>query len=309
MTQVYDLSDPAKPVHIRDFGIAGQEPGSSGTPPTELHGGISTGPQGNRVYFGYGTNKGGILQIVDREKLLKGPKEPTPDNLRSPVIGELQMSPLVGAHTVFPLGKMRIPEFAERQVRRRARHRDDRRRVAGERMPAGETRQMVWFVDATIEKHPMVVSNFTVPEASGNFCERGGRFGAHSSNESMAPVFYKKIAVRDVLQCRRARDRHPQSVPAEGSRLLHPVDHRGDRQALHQGRRQGPLQDRDPEQQCGDRRPRLHLRGRPREYRAAHSGADRGGEEGGGDDRDAAVPHAMRHEALASQMRDRRLLP
>ena len=30
---------------------------------------ISTGPAGNRVYFGYGTNKGGILQIVDRDKL------------------------------------------------------------------------------------------------------------------------------------------------------------------------------------------------------------------------------------------------
>ena len=29
---------------------------------------------------------------------------------------------------------------------------------------------------------------------TGNFCERGGRFGAHSSNESMAPVFYKKMA-------------------------------------------------------------------------------------------------------------------
>ena len=39
----------------------------------------------------------------------------------------------------------------------------------------------------------MVVSNFSVPEASGNFCQRGGRFGAHSANESMAPVFYKKV--------------------------------------------------------------------------------------------------------------------
>lgn len=27
-----------------------------------------------------------------------------------------------------------------------------------------------------------------------NFCERGGRFGAHSSNESTAPIFHKKIA-------------------------------------------------------------------------------------------------------------------
>jgi hypothetical protein len=191
MTQVYDLSDPAKPVHIRDFGIPGQEPGSSGSVPTELHGGISTGPRGNRIYFGYGTNKGGILQIVDREKLLKGPKEPTPDNLRAPVIGELQMSPLVGAHTVFPLGKIRIPEFtgdkfgAER----------DMVMIVDESLVnecgTGETRQMVWFVDATIEKQPMVVSNYT--PAARDFCERGGRFGAHSSNESMAPVFYGKL--------------------------------------------------------------------------------------------------------------------
>jgi hypothetical protein len=192
MTQVYDLSDPAKPVHIRDFGIAGQEPGSSGTPPTELHGGISTGPQGNRIYFGYGTNKGGILQIVDREKLLNGPKEPTPDNLRAPVIGELQMSPLVGAHTVFPLGKYRIPEFAgdKANVER------DIVMIVDESLVnecgAGESRQMVWFVDATIEKSPMVVSNYTPP--ARDFCNRGGRFGAHSSNESMAPVFHRKLA-------------------------------------------------------------------------------------------------------------------
>jgi len=53
----------------------------------------------------------------------------------------------------------------------------------------------LWFVDATIEAHPMVISNFQVPEASGNFCARGGRFGTHSANESMAPVFYKKIAL------------------------------------------------------------------------------------------------------------------
>jgi hypothetical protein len=196
MTQVYDLSDPVKPVHIRDYGIPGQEPGSTGSPvPTELHGAISTGPQGNRIYFGYGTNKGGVLQIVDREKLLKGPKEPTPENLRHPVIGELQMSPLVGAHTVFPLGKMRIPEFAKDKF---GSERDMvmivDESLVGECQQA-EARQIVWFVDATIEKYPMVVSNFLVPEASGNFCERGGRFGAHSSNESMAPVFYGKIAV------------------------------------------------------------------------------------------------------------------
>jgi len=70
MTQVYDLSDPAHPVKIRDFGLPGQEPGSTGAVPTELHGPISTGPEGNRVYFGYGTDKGGFLQIVERRKIV-----------------------------------------------------------------------------------------------------------------------------------------------------------------------------------------------------------------------------------------------
>src|SRR5205823_9720527 len=113
MTQVYDLSDPAHPQKIRDFGLPGQEPGATGAVPTELHGPISTGPQGNRVYFGYGTNKGGILQIVDRDKLLNGPKEPTPENLRYPEVGRLELAPFVGAHTVLPLPKMPNPEFAK----------------------------------------------------------------------------------------------------------------------------------------------------------------------------------------------------
>jgi hypothetical protein len=193
MTEVYDLSDPAKPVKIREFGLAGQHPGATGAVPTELHGSISTGPQGNRIYFAYGTNKGGVLQIVDREKLLNGPKEPTPENLKYPEIGRLDLLPLNGVHTAIPLGKVKIPEFAKDLaggIR-------DIVMVVNESLvnecQANETRQMVWFVDATVEARPMVVSNFNVPEASGNFCTRGGRFGAHSANESTAPVFHKKL--------------------------------------------------------------------------------------------------------------------
>src|SRR5271166_4961816 len=194
MTQVYDLSDPAHPAKIRDFGLPGQEPGATGAVPTELHGPISTGPQGNRIYFGYGTNKGGVLQIVDREKLLKGPKEPTPENLRYPVVGELDMTPLNGAHSTIPLGKMKIPQFGKDLAGTER----DMIMIVDESLvnecQAAETRQMVWFVDATIEAKPMVVSNFNVPEGGGHFCTRGGRFGSHSGNESMAPVFYQKLA-------------------------------------------------------------------------------------------------------------------
>jgi hypothetical protein len=191
MTMVYDLGDPAHPAKIRDFGLPGQEPGATGEVPTELHGPISTGPAGNRVYFGYGTNKGGVLQIIDREKLLNGPKEPTPENLRSPEVGRLVMSPLNGAHTTFPMLKMPIAEFARDKDSTR-----DIVMIVDEEIlnECQEPRQMVWFADVTVETKPVMISSYTVPEQSGHFCERGGRFGAHSSNESMAAVFYKKLA-------------------------------------------------------------------------------------------------------------------
>ena len=193
MTQIYDLSDPVHPVKIRDFGLPGQEPGATGQVPTELHGPISTGPEGNRVFFGYGTNKGGVIQIVDRKKLLEGPKEPTPDNLRAPEVGRLLMSAWNGAHTVFPMLKMPIAEFAnDKEGKTR-----DIVMIVDEAIlnECGEPRQMIWFADVTIETRPTIISTYTVPEASGHFCERGGRFGSHSSNESMAPVFYKKVAL------------------------------------------------------------------------------------------------------------------
>jgi hypothetical protein len=104
------------------------------------------------------------------------------------------MSPLNGAHTTYPLGKMTIPGFARDKF---ASERDMvmivDEALINECQP-GEARQMVWFVDATVEAKPMVVSSYSVDEASGDFCARGGRFGSHSSNESMAPVFFRKMA-------------------------------------------------------------------------------------------------------------------
>src|SRR5436189_1828283 len=56
-----------------------------------------------------------------------------------------------------------------------------------------ENRQMVRMVDVTVESRPFGVSSWTVPEASGRFCSRGGRFGTHSSNENMTPIYYKRV--------------------------------------------------------------------------------------------------------------------
>src|SRR5262249_36395958 len=182
---------PAPRVRLGHSGRPGRAPVPPAAGPPNLRGPISPGPAGNRVYFGHGTNKGGILQIVDREKLINGPKEPTPDNLRYPEVSRVEMLPFNGAHTVFPMLRMPVAEFAndkDGKVR-------DIVMIVDEqiRNECQEERQIVWFADVTVEAKPMVVSNFSVPEASGNFCQRGGRFGAHSSNESMAPVFYKKV--------------------------------------------------------------------------------------------------------------------
>ncbi|MGE5639066.1 MAG: LVIVD repeat-containing protein [Clostridia bacterium] len=191
MTQIFDLSDPAKPVFIRNFGLPGQQPGATGPVPTELHGPISTGPKGNRVYFGYGTNKSGIVQIVDRAKLLSGPREPTAANLSYPEISRFYLSQYNGAHTALPVLGVPLPEFAKD----RAPQRGDFLFVVNEAIAneCQEARQRVFVADITDEKKPVGVATFNVPESPGGFCGRGGRFGSHSSNENQPPMYAGKM--------------------------------------------------------------------------------------------------------------------
>lgn len=191
MAMIYDLSDPAKPVFIRYFGLPGQEPGAHGPTPESLHDPISTGPKGNRVYFAFGNSRDGTLEIVDREKLLTGPKEPTDANLRAPVVSRLDFPEDVGVHTAFPLLQVHLPEFAKQKkggVK-------DFVAIVGETVAndCQEYRQMLRIVDVSDESKPTPVSTWTVPEASGNFCSAGGRFGTHSSNESFTPIYYNRI--------------------------------------------------------------------------------------------------------------------
>jgi hypothetical protein len=194
MTKIYDLGDPAKPVFIRDFGLPGQQPGSTGTPPGDngLHGAVSTGPKGNRVYFAYGYVQLGVVQIVDREKLLKGPAEPTEANLLYPQISRMDLPPNVGAHNVFPLLGMPIAEFAKEKDNVR-----DMLLIVDEatgRDCATAARAMMWIADITTEARPFGVANWTVPEASGNYCGRGaGRFGTHATHENFTPIYYKRV--------------------------------------------------------------------------------------------------------------------
>jgi hypothetical protein len=195
MTKIYDLSDPAQPRFIRDFGLPGQEPGSTGTAPEGVHGPIAFR---NRVYFAYGTGAKGVLQIVDREKLLAGNPQvadrfaPTAENLLYPQIGRLDMSPAWGGHTAFPILGVSVPHWSPGVP---GRTRDFVLLVSESlRNECQEVRQLAFMVDVTTERTPFSVATFEVPDPTGDFCRRGGRFGPHSSNESFSPIYYGRLA-------------------------------------------------------------------------------------------------------------------
>jgi len=191
---IYDLSNPAKPVFIRSFGLPGQQTGSASPQlPVGLHGTISTGPKGNRVYFSNGDADDGVLEIVDREKLLNGPKEPTDENLRYPVVGRIDLPPDMGVNASFPLIQMHLPEFAKQKE---GSLKDFVAVIGGGHADfynCVDARQMMRIFDITTESKPVGVSTWTVPEASGNFCSRGGYFSTHASNENFTPIYHNRV--------------------------------------------------------------------------------------------------------------------
>jgi hypothetical protein len=257
MTKIYDLSDPTHPVFIRDFGLPGQQPGSTMNPvPTELHGPISI-VKANRVYFGYGTGRYGVVQIVDRKKLLEGPKEPTDANLRYPVVGQLDLPIDVGAHTTFPMLHMVLPEYAKQNWQQVITNTAAGTHAAADGfapptnqgmrdfiVTVGETtanecleaRQLVRIIDATFEKNMMPVSSWTVPEASGNFCARGGRFGTHSTNENMTPIYYGRVLFVAYFNAGiRALDVRDPFNPKEIAYYIPPVTAKTDKRCVGRG--------------------------------------------------------------------------
>jgi hypothetical protein len=177
----------------------GQEPNATepSFPPQGPHGCISR-PDVNRVYCGHGTSSNGVVVILDRDKLLHGipnaadPFAPTPTNLAYPVIAQQNTPVFMGAHTTFPQLDFVVPEFAK-DANLKIRDILVMVNEAGGNECQGSTRQMMFVMDITDEANPFSVASYQVPEASGNFCSRGGRFGAHASNENINSPFNKKV--------------------------------------------------------------------------------------------------------------------
>ena len=92
---------------------------------------------------------------------------------------------------------------------------------------------MVWMADVNTESKPFNVAGWTVPEASGNFCSRGGRFGAHSSHENFTSIYYKRLMfiaffnagvrvldIRDPLQLKEVAYYIPATTPNTDKRCV-----------------------------------------------------------------------------------------
>ena len=186
VTHVYDLSDPARPLFVRAFGLPEQLKEAKGYQPGQIHGPISAWPAKARVYFGYGTDARGVAQIVDRERLLRG----NSNDLLDSQVARIDLPEFMGAHTAFPLLGVEVPDFQSREKKLR-----DFLVVVNEinTTVCNAPRQMVYFIDITDEKRPLGVASYDVLESSGNFCSRGGRFGAHASHENRTPIYYKRL--------------------------------------------------------------------------------------------------------------------
>lgn len=143
---VYDWSNPAAPKYLRTFGLPGAQPGATGPTAPTLHGPISTFQHpnaagklarsataddiiGNRLYLAWGVGDDGVLQILDRKKLLPPSHggtwqrsvnpttgattddSPTLEELLAPQTARLDMSNDQGGHTSFPVFGMKPKSY------------------------------------------------------------------------------------------------------------------------------------------------------------------------------------------------------
>src|SRR5688572_21205199 len=192
--QAFDVADPARPEHIRDFGLVGYEPTSTDPYPEPHVAGLHQPfVVGNRMYLGYNSGEEGTLQIVDREQFMSGDAAPTAANLLEPQIARIDLPSYWGAHTAKPIYDFTIADYTDNSEARTR----DLLLVASEAgtFRCQEPRDVMLIFDITEEERPLPISTFQVPEEPGDFCHRGGRFGPHSFADAYHPNFDKRLVV------------------------------------------------------------------------------------------------------------------
>jgi hypothetical protein len=256
--KITDLSDPAHPVRIMDFGFPGQNPGSTfvlpgtenttKTVPPGVHGPIvvSTfrGQAVNRLYMPYGVGSDGIVQILDLTKVLPPPYgtgkyadpfRPTDAELLQGQIGVLYMPGVEGGHSSMPYYGIKLAQYANftdnnvRDILALSSEETDNRCTGSP--------HLLYLLDITAkigqggstsaEQHPWPISTVTVNDFSGrpNFCSRGTRFGVHSMAENFNDPFYGKLMTSAWFDAGlRVTDIRDPYHPAEVAHFVAPVN-------------------------------------------------------------------------------------
>ncbi len=229
---IVDWSNPnGTPNYIRTFGLVGAQPSGTGPVPPSLHGPISAHDHpnaagklvsgldfiGNRIYAAYGVGSNGVIQIINRNKLLPpayggsymgDPDNPSDADLLSAQAGIFYLSPDQGGHTSMPVFGM-APKSLQDVPQKR-----DIVIVTSE---AGNCNSHHWgfLADVTTENSinpntgqptrqnpwqgPMVLSTLWVDPHSGDtyprgdYCFRGQRFGTHSVEENFRNPYYGRL--------------------------------------------------------------------------------------------------------------------
>jgi len=237
---IVDWSDPARPSYLRTHGLPGGQKSGTGPVPPSLHGPISAHEHpnaegrlargattsdviGNRVYTAWGVGDDGVLQVLDRTKLLPppygtfsgDPNNPSNDELRAAQVSILNMSPDQGGHTSMPVFGL-TPKSYEKYTEFKTR---DIVLLASEATSnkCQEAPHWSFIVDVTVENSktsppgtrpeqdvwqgPMVLSTMSVDPRMGekyrrgNYCDRGARFGVHSSEENFRNPYYGRVTL------------------------------------------------------------------------------------------------------------------
>ena len=259
---IVDWSNPAAaPVYIRTHGLPGGQPSGTGPVPTSLHGAISAHEHpnaagklvkgatpddiiGNRIYAAWGVGSNGVLQILDRKKLLPpayggtftgDPDNPTDAQLRSAQVGYMDMSPDQGGHTSMPVFGI-APKSLQCSSLACPGAVPQLRDIVLLSSEAGNCNSQHWsfVVDVSTENSigvkqdqwqgPMVLTTLWVDPQSGekfprgNYCLRGQRFGTHSSEENFRNPYYGRVTFTSYFNAGvRAWDiRDPQGAEEAG---------------------------------------------------------------------------------------------
>jgi hypothetical protein len=222
---IYDLSDPAHPAFIRQFGLVGQQPSADlkaqnctnapgpacfegvTNPPGGVHQIYSAGTAKNRIYLAYGVDFNGVFQIVDRQKLLDGCKRPaasphcatspTQADLLYPQVSYIATNPNQGGHTAIPIFGVPIPQAQQHYLDGKP-QRWDLMAVTSEETTNdcfGQPWKNPFLLDITDDRAPWPIAVLALGQYPGNFCAKGSRFGVHELNRQIYPPYYGRLII------------------------------------------------------------------------------------------------------------------